>query len=127
MPTAILLVAHGSRRQAANDDLTTLAALISNRLPEEIVEVGYLEIAQPSIPDGLRTCAKRGAHTVSILPYFLSPGSHVTEDLTRFRDEFLKEFPQIDCHVCPPIGVDNAVVDLLLRRLHEGRYRDGDF
>lgn len=121
MSSAILLVAHGSRRTAANADLVQLAQLVAGRVEESIVEIGYLELTEPTIPDGLRTCAKKGASEVAILPYFLSQGSHVADDLVRFREDFMAEFPNINCYVCPPLGIHDKLIDLLMIRLSEGR------
>lgn len=120
MSSAILLVAHGSRRSEANADLVRLAEMVSAEVGNKIVEIGYLELAQPSIPDGLRKCAERGAMSVSILPYFLSQGDHVNRDLVQFRNQFQKEFPDILCVVCPPIGLHSLLVELMLLRLKEG-------
>lgn len=121
MSKAILLVAHGSRRAEANADLVRLAEMVSEKVDEEIIEIGYLELTEPSIPDGLRKCAERGATDVSVLPYFLSQGSHVAQDLVEFRANFVAEFPEISCTVCPPIGLHEKLVELMLSRLAEGR------
>lgn len=121
MSSAILVVAHGSRRAAANADLLKIADMIAAQRPAEIVEIGYLELTTPSIPDGLRACAARGATSVAILPYFLSAGAHVSSDLVEFRQAFIEEFPQISCVVCPPLGIDSRLIDLMLDRLAEGR------
>ena len=51
MSTAVLLIAHGSRRQEANDDLVRLAELIREHGEYPIVETAYLEIAAPTIPE----------------------------------------------------------------------------
>lgn len=120
MPSAILLVAHGSRRSAANADLVQLAEMMREQRPGSIIEIGYLELAEPTIPAGLLACAQNGATSIAILPYFLSEGAHVAEDLVRFRNEFKKEFSNIDCIVCPPIGLHPKLVDLMLERLEEG-------
>lgn len=121
MSSAILLVAHGSRRPAANADLVRLAEMISLQVEEEIVEIGYLELTAPTIPEGLRKCAERGATRISILPYFLSQGAHVSRDLVRFRTEFQELYPDLQCVVCPPIGLHSKLIELLLLRLEEGQ------
>lgn len=120
MSSAILLIAHGSRRAEANLDLVRMAEMLRPRVPDERVEIAYLELADPSIPQALETCAERGAQRIRMLPYFLSAGSHVTQDLERFRREFLKRHPAIDCRLCPPLGLHPQLVDVLLDRLHEG-------
>ncbi|TWT55257.1 Sirohydrochlorin cobaltochelatase [Thalassoglobus neptunius] len=120
MTSAILLVAHGSRRPEANADLYKLAELFKTEKPESHVEIGFLELTEPTIPQGLSKCAEHGATSIAILPYFLSQGTHVAEDLIRFRDQFQEQFPQVECYVCPPIGLHSKLVELMLHRLDEG-------
>lgn len=114
---AVLLVAHGSRRPAANQELRTLAEMVAARGQYPIVEVGYLELCEPSIPDGGRLCVQRGATRVLILPYFLSPGRHVVEDLSRFQQELATEFPATEFVLCPHLGLHPLMVDLVFARL----------
>jgi len=119
MRTAILLIAHGSRVDAANADLRELAAMIAERRPEAIVEHAYLELAEPSIPAGLQACVDRGADEVRMLPWFLSAGSHVTRDLEADRRRFQAEHPAIECRLCPPLGLHPLMIELVLARLEE--------
>jgi len=53
------------------------------------------------------------------MPYFLSAGAHVTEDLQRHRDEFREEFPQVTFKLCPPLGLHPQMVEIVLDRLRE--------
>jgi sirohydrochlorin ferrochelatase len=85
--TAALLIAHGSRRQAANDDLIRLAQLVRDREIYDDVEIAYLELAEPTIPQGIRQCVEQGSRRVLMLPYFLSAGEHAAGDLERFRGQ----------------------------------------
>ncbi len=119
MRTAILLIAHGSRVEAANADLRALAAMIAVRRPECIVEHAYLELAEPSIPAGLQTCLERGAEEVRMLPWFLSAGSHVTRDLDGDRLRFELAHPGVRCVLCPPLGLHPLMIELVLARADE--------
>lgn len=119
MRSAILLIAHGSRRAEANADLLEAARLLSQRRPNEILEIAYLELAQPDIPAAARRCVERGAEEVRLLPYFLSAGAHVQEDLRAFRDQFERQFPGVRFVCCPPLGLDSRLIDVLLERLEE--------
>ena len=119
MSAAVLLIAHGSRRPEANRDLVHLADLLRPRLPGRAVEIAYLELAEPSIPAGLKRCLESGAQEIDMLPWFLSAGSHVTDDLTRFRDEFMAAHPGVAVAVCPPLGLHPLLVDVLVARLGE--------
>jgi sirohydrochlorin ferrochelatase len=115
----VLLMAHGSRRPEANADLAKLAEMLRPRLPGQIVEIAYLELAEPSIPEGLERCRSLGAEVVHMLPWFLSAGSHVTEDLTRFHDEFAARHPGLAVELHPPLGLHPLMVEILLTRLRE--------
>lgn len=117
MPSAILLIAHGSRRAEANRDLVELARMVASRRPDEILEIAYLEIAPPDIPTAARRCVERGATEVRLLPYFLSAGAHVQEDLEGFRTQFASEYPGVRFRCCPPLGLHPGIVDVLLARL----------
>ena len=55
-----------------------------------------------------------------MLPWFLSAGSHVTEDLARFRDEFVAAHHGVSVALHPPLGLHPLMVDILLARLGEG-------
>ena len=118
MSTAVLLIAHGSRRPEANADLHALAEQIRADLPDGVshVDVGFLELTGPSIPDGFAACVAAGATTVRIVPYFLSMGVHMQEDLTELRRQFETEHPEIAIEVLPPLGLDPRVVDVIRQR-----------
>ncbi len=117
--SAVLLMAHGSRRREANDDLVALAEMLRPRVPNQFVEISYLELAAPSIPESLERCFQRGATEIHMLPWFLSAGSHVTDDLTQFREEFLAAHPEARVILHKPLGLHPLMVDILLARLAE--------
>ena len=118
--TAVLLIAHGSRRESANNDLTRLAELVRARQKYAIVEIAFLELAEPTIPQGAATCVAHGATRILMLPYFLSAGAHVSEDLERFRQELRSEHASVRFELCPPLGLHPAIVDVVFDRLSEG-------
>lgn len=114
---AVLLIAHGSRRQAANDDLSQLAAILRGRGLYPIVETAYLELVPPDVPSAAARCAAQGASRVKMLPYFLSAGGHAVDDLEAHRQNLATTFPQIEFELCPPLGVHPLMVEIVLDRL----------
>jgi sirohydrochlorin ferrochelatase len=117
--TAVLLIAHGSRRAAANDDLVELAKLVSERGGYRLVEVSYLELAEPTIAAGGRRCVERGARRVLMLPYFLSAGVHVVNDLEAQRASLAAEFSETEFVLCPHLGLHPLMAEIVLQRLQE--------
>src|SRR5687767_5227296 len=119
MPTAIIIVDHGSRREESNRMLEELSRLFANRFAEkyEIVEPAHMEIAEPSIATAYAACVKRGATRIVVCPFFLGPGKHWTWDIPRLTSEAAVNFPQTTYHVTPTLGIDDLILDLLDKRV----------
>jgi CbiX len=78
----ILLIDHGSRSALSNQRLHHLASLYQERCNDQVVvTAAHMEIAEPSILDGLRLLQKANVQEIICHPYFLSPGRHVTQDI----------------------------------------------
>ncbi len=116
---ALLLIAHGSRRAEANADLNHVADALRERGRYPIVQVSFLELAEPSIEAGGVLCVEAGATDVILLPYFLSPGKHVVEDLTAARDRLSARFPAVRFVLAEPLGRHPLVLDVLEQRAGE--------
>lgn len=114
--TALLLIAHGSRRPEANDDLTHLAAQIQSRNLFAFVQTAYLELAEPAIADGGRMCVEQGAERVILLPYFLAPGVHARDDMIAARAALAQRFPHVEFRLAEPLGRHRLLADIVLER-----------
>jgi sirohydrochlorin ferrochelatase len=113
---ALLLIAHGSRREASNDEVRKLSKLLADRTNEEfpIVECAFLELADPLIPDGVTACVKKGAETVTVLPYFLSAGRHVVTDIPEELEKAKAQNPDIIIKIAPYLGSADGVSEILI-------------
>ena len=121
MSTAVLLIAHGSRRSQANDDLPRLAEIIRGKGLYPIVETAYLELVEPGIAAAGEKCVASGATHVRLLPYFLSAGAHVVDDLEKHRQELAARFPLVAFQLCPPLGLHPLMVEIVLDRIEDNR------
>jgi sirohydrochlorin ferrochelatase len=117
--TAVQLIAHGSRQQAANDDLHELAGRLTAQGVYPIVEASFLELAQPDIATAGARCVRRGATRVLLIPYFLSAGIHLRRDLTAARDELSRRHPDIEFLLGSPLGPHPLLDHLVAIRVRE--------
>ena len=115
--TAILLIAHGSRHNPANEELLGLAARLVELGTYPIVEACFLELARPDIPTGGSLCVSRGARRVLMVPYFLSQGVHLTRDLTAAREALAGLHPGVEFRLGPPLGPDPILDRLVIERI----------
>ncbi len=115
-PTGLVLVAHGSRRSASNDEVRELAERLRARSGGRYVcvEAAFLELAEPSIPDGIECCIRQGSREVVVLPYFLSAGRHVVTDIPEEVAGKREQYPDIPIHIAPYLGRSEALADILL-------------
>jgi sirohydrochlorin ferrochelatase len=117
--TAILLIAHGSRHEPANQDLRRMAGSVAELGLYSIVEPAFLELTVPEIPEAGGTCVSRGATRVLMIPYFLSAGVHLVRDLTAARDTLNERFPAVEFLLGSPLGPHPLLEALVLERVKE--------
>jgi len=114
---ALLLVAHGSRRAASNDEVRDLTRRLRKGDDSfQRVACAFLELAEPSIPDGLRAAIAAGAGEVVVLPYFLSAGRHVVTDIPAEVAVVQAEYPDVPIRVAPYLGAADGVAQILLQQ-----------
>lgn len=113
---ALVLIAHGSRRQASNQEVTNLALGLKKSAGKQyqIVEAGFLEIARPSIPEAIESCIESGATSVIVVPYFLAAGRHVVEDIPQIVRPVGERHPHVSIRISEHIGMSNSMPRLIL-------------
>ena len=113
---ALLLIAHGSRRQASNDEVRELTQALKQHTDDEfsIIECAFLELAEPSIPDGVTACVNKGASSVTALPYFLSAGRHVVTDIPEELQKAQSLHPQLSIKTAPYLGLAQGINEILI-------------
>lgn len=112
---ALLLIANGSRRQRSNDEVIEMAEKLKSECADhyDIVHAAFLELADTLIADGIENCVRDGATHITVLPYFLNSGRHVTEDIPHDIDITRPKYPTIQIEVAQHIGAATAMIDML--------------
>lgn len=114
---AILLIDHGSRRDAANEMMNCMASLVQAMAgPEVVVRYAHMELAEPSIEVGVQQCIDAGARELIVFPYMLSPGRHSTGDIPRMVAEAAAAHPGVEVRVTSAFGVHEKLAELILGR-----------
>ena len=119
MTRAILLVDHGSRMADANAALDEVAEQLRLRLPDRLVRVAHLEIAEPGIGEGIDACVAAGATEIAVHPYFLTPGRHTSHDIPLQVEEAAARHPGVRVRLTPALGPHAKLLDVIIERISD--------
>lgn len=113
---ALLLVAHGSRREKSNEEVVEMSRKLKKHCDGEfdIVKPAFLELAEVLIPDGIQQCVNDGATSIIILPYFLNSGRHVVEDIPNIVNAEKESCPNVSIKISSHLGASEMMMDVLI-------------
>jgi len=114
----LVVIAHGSRRKAANQQVLAWIARLTVGLQQDYQRVygAFLELAEPAMDDVLRE-AGQDVRQVDVLPYFLASGSHVTTDIPRALERARQANPDTCYRQLPAVGELPGFVDFVASSL----------
>lgn len=113
---AMLVMVHGSPRPAANGVMFRVVEEVKRRQVYPVVEVGFMECNEPTIPEAIASCVQQGAEMIIAVPYFLHTGNHVTDDLPTLLEEAQQQYPQVIFKMGEFLGRSPALTDILQER-----------
>jgi sirohydrochlorin ferrochelatase len=117
-PTAIVVFAHGSAVREANEEVSRLAEEVSRRAGCP-AKAAFLEIARPDLAAAIAEGVASGARRIVVVPYFLTMGVHVRQDLPRLIAEQRARYPQVDISAAQSLEGYPGMADALLDRARE--------
>lgn len=113
----LLIVDHGSRRAAANDQVVDMAARVARLMPAGTpIATAHLDICPPTIADGISVLLAQGVDEVRVLLYFLADGRHVSEDIPALVRAALAPRPDVRVTIGRALGPDDVLAALMLDR-----------
>lgn len=114
MKQALLIIAHGSRRATANQEVTRLARQIMQERSDFICcETGFLELASPDILQAIQNCVDQGAEHVVVIPYFLAAGRHVVIDIPAHLEHAKRLHQHVTFSLTAHLGISSAVKQVI--------------
>ena len=117
--TAVIVFAHGSSVEAANDGVRAMSAEMARRGGFPLVETAFLELAQPALPEAVRAVQARGATRVVVVPFFLTLGIHLRRDLPAIVDEIRGMYDSFAIEIASPLEGHPALVDVMIGRAND--------
>jgi sirohydrochlorin ferrochelatase len=115
----IVIFAHGSSVSSANHSVKAAAEEFARLGGYALVETAFLELANPTLEQAVARLVARGAREICVVPYFLTLGVHLQEDLPRLVDQIKASQPGVAIRIAAPLGGHPALVQALLERTRE--------
>lgn len=116
--TGIVVFAHGSTVESANEAVRAVAAELATRGGYALVETAFLDV-QPDLAVAVDRLAARGAARIVVIPYFLTLGIHLQRDLPRIVAGLSRIHHNMEIQVTPPLDGHPVLCDILLDRARE--------
>jgi sirohydrochlorin ferrochelatase len=117
--TAVVIFAHGSSIESANDSVRRIADSIRREAGFDLVEAAFLEQGRPDLAGALEAVVAQGARRVVVVPYFLTLGIHLQRDLPNIVGGLERIHKGVDIRVAPPLEGHPALSEILKQRAHE--------
>ncbi len=112
-PQALVLFAHGARDPRWAQPFRKLQAIAQQQLPGTSVELAFLELMEPRLPEVVDQLAAAGCGRINVVPVFLGQGGHVLRDLPPMIDELRAKHPQLQLTVADAVGESPDVLQAI--------------
>jgi sirohydrochlorin ferrochelatase len=117
--TAIVIFAHGSSIESANDSVRRIADSVRREAGFDLVETAFLEQGRPDLGGAIEAAVAQGARRVVVVPYFLTLGLHLQRDLPNIVSGLAVLHKGVEIRVALPLDGHPALGDILKQRALE--------
>lgn len=109
----LILFAHGARSASWAEPFQRLQSLLQTSQPQLRVELAYLELMSPQLPELVKQLQAEAHTDISIVPIFLGQGGHVIRDLPLLVEQLRLDYPQINLKLAQAAGEDLSVLQAI--------------
>lgn len=112
---ALIIVAHGSRKENSNTEVMQLGKKVEALVEAnyDVVKTAFLEFADPSLEESIKNSVQEGVRDIVILPYFLASGNHVTRDIPAIVNQISMMYPDVKIKLKEHVGSAEGMASLL--------------
>lgn len=118
MSSAIVIFAHGSSVESANEAVRVVAADAARMGTFPDYEVAFLDFP-PRLRDAVDRLAERGWKRIVVVPYFLTLGIHLQRDLPGIVERLRESHPGVEIQVTDPLDGHPALAKIVVERARE--------
>lgn len=109
--SALVLFAHGARDPEWRLPLENIQRKVTARRPDLAVELAFLEIMEPSLPDIVAKLSGAGHTDIIVAPIFIAQGGHLKRDFRQVVDGLRQRHPAVTLEILPAAGEIEPILD----------------
>ena len=113
----IVLLGHGSRREEANEEIRTIAAMVARGEQADFYETAFLSLTQPDLSEAAFRLVQKGVKRIIITPVFLVTGNHIARDIPEEIAKLKAVYPEIEFVMSGHIGTHPGVAEIVKERI----------
>lgn len=117
----LIVIAHGSRRAASNEEVVELAKNLSTKSEDTFTHVNaaFLELATPSLSEAIAEHYAKGIKKITIFPYFLNSGVHMQKDIPALIEQAKQDYLDCEFILTECIGMHKNMPDFILEHIQQ--------
>lgn len=122
--SGVILLAHGSRRDGANEVMSQLVEMVRKESDFKKVSSAFLQFSRPTLQEVLKEQVEEGLQEVTVMPVFLFNGIHLNEDIPEIIEQEKEKYPKVKILAAKALGMDRRIAEIVMDRIKE--VREGD-
>lgn len=120
MSLGVIILGHGSKLGAANEELYKIVQIVQEKMGDVPVEAAFMSQANPDFPEALAKLVEKNIKRVVVAPLFLFPGMHIRHDIPEIiAEEKAKYGDKVEIVLAANLGTDSRIADILIDRIEE--------
>lgn len=106
---AIVLFGHGARDPQWAEPMKRLQSILLERVSGVQVELAFLELMEPGLPEVVDCMALGGVKHIQVVPIFFGRGGHLKNDFPVIMAELKTKHPELNIEATAAVGQWDAV------------------
>ncbi len=136
------MVGHGSRLPYSRQVVEKIAEYVEEMGDFEAVEVGFMELCEPTVQEAVKKAAESGVDKIVVVPVFLAHGVHTKRDIPKMlglepewdddeddhdhhhhHHHHHRDYTPVDVDAeivyAEPLGADPRIAEIVIDRIKE--------
>ncbi|WP_345242679.1 sirohydrochlorin chelatase [Pontibacillus salipaludis] len=119
MMEAVLYVSHGSRVEETKEEAVSYIHQVHQEVTTPLFEICFLELAEPTMAQGIKRLVEKGATDITIVPVLLLSAGHYYHDIPDEIQAGVALYPNIRFKYGKPLGIQKRITRVLVDRIQE--------